>query len=332
MHLKVQGVIDAIAGATAKWPTRAGRQRPGGFGGFARSPQSLGGGFLLSVFRRQRYPGYANSRENDYVSTGWSVNSLTDFNQKNTTLLAGVAGTDDDVKVFYQTPWAKKRTKDVIVGVTQLLDPKTSVSFNFTWGRATGYLNDQYKLVQKSVEVAPGVFLPFTFGENRPQERNKWIALASINHAFPQLHAAMEASYRFYHDTYGISSNTLELSWLQRLGSNFVLVPRLRFYDQGRADFYYYNLDQTPIVPCRTAQFRQPVLFLRLPALALRSYSYGLKAVWTVRRWQLDVDTSATKCAEGRRDAAKRLPARQHCDRRCEVFLVVNPPKFCPWP
>jgi hypothetical protein len=44
--------------------------------------------------------GVANSRESDYTSTGWSLNSLTAFNEKDTTLLAGVAGTDDDVKVF----------------------------------------------------------------------------------------------------------------------------------------------------------------------------------------------------------------------------------------
>ena len=33
--------------------------------------------------------GFGNSRESDYVSNGYSINTLTDFNQKNTTLLLG---------------------------------------------------------------------------------------------------------------------------------------------------------------------------------------------------------------------------------------------------
>jgi Protein of unknown function (DUF3570) len=292
MHLKVQGTIDAIAGATPN-----GQPAPAGsdqvvLADLSDRRKAWAANFSYQFTAVNINAGYANSRENDYVSNGWSVNSLFDFNQKNTTLLAGIAGTDDDVEVFYQTPWAKKRSTDAIVGVTQLLDPKTSVSFNLTWGRATGYLNDQYKLVQKSVEVAPGVFLPFTYGENRPQERTKWVALASINHSFAQWHAAIDASYRFYHDTYGISSNTIELSWLQRLGSDFVLIPRLRYYDQGSADFYYYNLDQTPIMPVAgPPNSANPNYSSDYRLSSLRSYSYGIKAVWTiVRRWQLDVE------------------------------------------
>ena len=45
--------------------------------------------------------GYADSREHDYISQGWSRNTLTDFNQKNTTLLFGVAEHDDSGETFY---------------------------------------------------------------------------------------------------------------------------------------------------------------------------------------------------------------------------------------
>ncbi len=291
-HLKVQGVVDAIAGATPNGqPAPAGSDqvvmadlhdhRKAWSGDLSRQFT----GFSLDA-------GFANSRESDYVSNGWSFNSLFDFNQKNTTLLAGAAGTDDDVKVFYQTPWAKKHSNDVIVGITQLLDPQTSVSFNVTWGRATGYLNDQYKLVQKSSEVAPGVFLPNTYGENRPQQRTKWIAFASINHSFPRLRAAIDASYRFYHDTFGVDSNTFEISWLQRLGANFILIPRLRYYDQTRANFYYYNLDQTSIVPVAgPPNTANPFYSSDYRLSALQSSSYGLKAVCTfASRWQVDAE------------------------------------------
>jgi hypothetical protein len=236
--------------------------------------------------------GFASSHESDYASTGWSANALVDFNQKNTTLLAGVAGTDDDVRVIYQTPWVRTRTNDVILGITQLLDPRTSVSLNLTWGHAAGYLNDPYKVVQKTIEVDPGDFLPLQFLENRPDRRNKVIALASVNRAFPDLHAAAEASYRFYHDTFGTDAHTIELSWLQRVGSRLVLKPDLRFYSQTAASFYYYQLDQVPIVPVFGLPSNQgPFYSSDYRLSALRSITYGLKAVVTVSsRVQLDLE------------------------------------------
>jgi hypothetical protein len=97
------GTIDAIAGAT---PT--GEPAPAGSDQVRLSRLSdrrkAWTGDLSRQFSRVNLAlGFGNSRESDYVSNGWSVNALTDFNGKNTTLLTGVAGTADDVKVFFQT-------------------------------------------------------------------------------------------------------------------------------------------------------------------------------------------------------------------------------------
>jgi len=290
MHIKVQGVIDAIAGATPN-----GQPAPTGSDQVVLAHLTDRRKAWNADFSRQSSAikidlGYANSRETDYTSNAWSLNALTDFNQKNTTLLAGIAATDDSVKVFYQPAWAKKKTTDLIIGITQLLDPRTSLTLNFTWGRSTGYLNDQYKLVQKSIEVDPGVFLPFTFGENRPDHRDRWIALAALNHAFPELNGAVEASYRFYHDSFGTDAHTLELRWLQRIGKDVVLQPELRLYDQSAADFYYYKLDSTAIIPVAGAPRSQgPFYSSDYRLSALRTSTYGLKIIWTpAARWQFD--------------------------------------------
>ena len=186
MHLKLEGVLDAITGATP-----SGQPAPAGTSQVPTSTIHDRRKAWNADFSRQ-FPhlnvavGFGNSRESDYVSNGWSLNTLTDFNQKNTTLLAGVAGTDDDVKVFFQRGLVKKRSNDVIVGVTQLLDPRTSISLNLTWGRTTGFLADPYKLVQKNTELFPGVSLPLTFGESRPHERNKGILLLALNRSYPK--------------------------------------------------------------------------------------------------------------------------------------------------
>ena len=289
MHLKLMGVIDAISGAT---PTGQPPSTPGGPVALSevndrRKAWSVD---LSRQFSRVNATiGFANSREDDYVSNGWSLNTLTDFNQKNTTLLLGVAGTDDDIKVFYQTPWVKKRTTDLIVGVTQLLNPLTSVTLNFGYGRSTGYHADPYRVIQQRVEVSPGVFLPLTFGENRPAEREKWTGLVSINRAFPAARGAAEASYRLYHDTFGTTAHTIEIAWFQKLGDHFTLRPSFRFYDQNAADFYRIDITGTNYTPTGRPVPAGPFYSADYRLSAFRSYNTGLKAVWTINaNWQLD--------------------------------------------
>jgi len=289
-HLKVEGVIDAIAGATPN-----GQPAPAGSDQVVLSQMDDRRKAWSADLSRQIQAvnvdgGFANSRESDYVSNGWSLNTLTSYNEKNTTLLAGIAGTRDRVKVFYQSGWEKKRSNDLILGVTQLLDSHTSLAVNTSWSRATGYLSDPYKLVQKSMEVGPGVFLPFTFSENRPNERTKWTLLASLNRDFPSAHGTVEATYRYSHDSFGTNAHTLDLNWLQRIGANLVLKPEFRFYDQSSADFYHYNLDSTAIVPTGGAPHASgPFYSSDYRLSALRTYLYGFKVVWLPStRWTVD--------------------------------------------
>lgn len=280
-HLKVEGVIDAITGATPN-----GQPAPAGSDQVPLSKLTERRKAWNAALSRQFSGvnlalGVGNSRESDYVSTGWSVNALLDFNQKNTTLLAGVAGTDDDIRVFHQTSRAKKRTNDLILGVTQLLNPQTAVTFNLSWGRQRGYLSDPYKLVQKDTEIIPGVFLPLTFAENRPAERDKWIGFAGLNRAFPEARGAIDASYRLYRDSYGTTSHTFDLAWFQSVGSHVTLRPGIRFYDQGAADFYHYRLDGTGIVPTGGApRPGGPFYSSDYRLSALQTFTYGLKVVW----------------------------------------------------
>jgi len=281
-QLKLTGTIDAIAGAT---PT--GEPAPPGSDQVAMTQmhdrRKAWSGDLLHQFPRiQVDVGLANSRESDYVSTGGSVNTLTDFNQKNTTLLLGLAGTDDDVKVFYEGIYVKKRTDEAVVGVKQLLSPLTFVTFNLTYGRARGYLGDPYRVIQKSIQIFPGIFLPRSFPENRPDRREHSVAFASINHAVPPLHGALEASYRFYHDTFGTTSHTLGATWLQKIGERFVLSPSLRYYQQSAADFYRITLDGTSIVPGLLPNPAGPFYSADYRLAKLQTWDYALKAVWKV--------------------------------------------------
>jgi hypothetical protein len=226
--------------------------------------------------------GTSQSREHDYVSRGWSLNTLTDLNEKNTTLLLGVAGHDDDVETFFdpQHLYLGKQAFSAIAGFTQVLDPWTFVTMNLTWGRETGDLDDQYKLVQKTEELVAGSFFPIAFTENRPGERDSGTLFASVNRSFPRVRGALEASYRFYSDTFGVSANTLELRWIQKVGAAFTLAPEVRLYRQDAARFYYYDLDDTAIVPTVVPDSHGPAYSSDYRLSAFDGLTCGLKATW----------------------------------------------------
>jgi hypothetical protein len=279
--LRITGVIDTITGAT---PTGEPADPATGLVPLTNIDdrrKAWTADFSRQFGRVNVSLGAANSRESDYVSTGFSLNTLTDFNQKNTTLLVGLSATDDEVKVFHQPARASKRTFDLIVGVTQLLDENTSLVLNAAYGSASGYLSDPYKLIRKNTELLPGVFLPLTFGENRPDEREKWIAYTGINHSVTRLKGAVEASYRLYHDSYGITSHTLAAAWFQRLGEQFILSPSARFYRQNAADFYRVSLDGTSITPGSLPNPAGPFFASDYRLAEFDSWTYGLKLVWT---------------------------------------------------
>jgi hypothetical protein len=291
MHVVLSGVTDAIAGATP-----SGQPAPTGSDQVVLSELHNYRKAWEADFSRQMPDfnvavGFSRSIEDDYESNGWSVNTLTDFNRKNTTLLVGVAGTDDDVEIFFTPAWRNKHATDYIVGVTQLIDPHTFATLDFTWSRFTGMLDDPYKVVQKSVQVLPGIFLPVTYSDNRGDTRDKGTLYASIDHDFSGLNGAIEGSYRFYADTYGITSSTIELAWLQRLGRNFILKPDLRLYEQGAADFYYYDLDATPIVPTRIPDPQGPHYSSDARLSAFDEAAASIKLIWKATDW-LQVDAS----------------------------------------
>jgi hypothetical protein len=282
--LKVDGVIDAIAGATPN-----GQPAPAGSDQVPLTRLTERRKAWNASVAHQFGPinlaaGIGHSRESDYLSTGWSLNLLADCNQKNTTLLVGAAGTEDEVRVFYQVPWAEKRTRDFILGVTQLLDPRTSVTLNVTRGHQRGYLADPYKLVQKETEILPGLTLPLTFPENRPDRRDKTLVFAALNRTVASLHGALELSYRWYRDSYDSTAQTVDAAWFQHLaGDRLILRPGLRVHTQEAAGFYHFRLDGTAIVPSAGAPRPDgPFYSSDYRLSALRTFTYGLKAIWNL--------------------------------------------------
>ena len=285
-NIEVDGEVvhDAVSGATPNGalPTPGTRNWLQEINPDTRDAGSLSA--AIAWGRNTTTPQVAYSLENDYESFGYSINHSIDFNEKNTTLTIGLAHTHDII--FAKTLGGNEPRKDggdLLIGVTQLLGPKTFITANLTIGTAHGYLDDPYKAVH--IPYYPDPLNPdptaVTFGEQRPDKRDKQIGYLSLTHFVTPLNGSVETSYRLYHDSYGIISHTLALSWYQKIGKHVIISPMFRFVDQGAADFYMTQLpgDYTLNDPLDPFYAPLPEFYSSDYRLAaLQTFTYGISA------------------------------------------------------
>jgi len=307
-ELKVQGLIDSIAGAT---PT--GQPAPEGSDQVPltqmedeRKAVTVDGvvRFGPQTFTLQ----YAYSTESDYKSNAVSISAARELNHKNTTVQLGYAYTDDSIYARYLEGWQDKATHDFIVGVTQLIDPRTVLAVNLSYGDASGFLNDPYKLVEKHIEILPGLGLPLTFPENRPTHRTKFIALVGLTKVFEKLGGTIDASYRFFADNRSLSSHTISLDWYQKIGDRFILRPHLRWYRQSAVDFYHVTLDGTGIDPTPIPTGLAPFYSADYRLSEMDAFTYGLKGIFEATDW-LRIDATVERYEMKGRDGVTSASA-----------------------
>ena len=237
----------------------------------------------ITFGQHQITPSFAYSAESDYVSFGGALNYSLSLNDKNTILSAGFAHNSDTVRddVF---KWQSKMTDDAFLGLVQLFGPKAYLTVNTTFGFERGYLADPYRGVMAAMnysQLDPGD--PALIPEKRPRHRDKQILYASWSQFVTPLNGSYELSYRFFHDSYGIFANTIELSWHQKIGKKIVITPMFRYYVQNSADIYhvlvpdYKNLPAFYSSDYRLSEFE--------------SFAVGVTVSWRVYK-HLSVDAS----------------------------------------
>lgn len=214
------------------------------------------------------------STEYDYTSMGAAGTLSWDMNNRNTTLTAGLSYNLDTVKPVGGMPLGlsamptttavqkssigstdDKTVMDLLFGVTQVIDRNTLMQFNFSYGQDDGYLTDPYKIL--SVVDNTGVIRgtdPYLY-EKRPDSRSRQAFYWKTVHQFNE--DVLNASYRYYWDDWGISSHTIDVKYRSELGGGHYLQPRVRYYLQDKADFYYYSLtDGQPLPQYASADYR----------------------------------------------------------------------------
>jgi hypothetical protein len=201
------------------------------------------------------------------------------LNEKNTTLNAGWSHNWDEVlpNGFLHGSPRNKEADDIILGVNQLLGPKTVLTVNASYGHARGYLNDQYKGVLFDNEPQGDPTSPALEPENRPRQRDKYIGYVSITQDVTPLRGSVEGSYRLFYDSYSILAHTIDVAWFQKIGKYVLVSPMLRYYRQSAASFYsvrFPNFDTRPAY--YSADYRLS---------ELESFTVGISASVKLKEW-----------------------------------------------
>lgn len=287
--LNLKLTLDSLTGASANGATPSDQPqtftRPSGRGSYTVAPgetplddtfkdtrAALAVNWDKPISRLMRGSLGANvSKEYDYLSLGVNGSVSRDFNQRNTTVTAGMSFAADTIEPEggIPTPFASmvaagqpqprddssdtKSTVDLLFGVTQVLGKNTLGQFNLSFSQSDGYLTDPFKILSV-VDGTSGQTLDYVY-EHRPDSRQKTGLYAAIKHYLGG--DVINASYRFYTDDWGLDSHTVDLSYRWKFTDRQYLQPRIRYYQQTAVDFYHHSLVDGVALPDEaTADYR----------------------------------------------------------------------------
>lgn len=212
--------------------------------------------------------GYLSS-EHDYQSLGVNGSVSRYLNQKNTTLTFGANLSADTIDPVGRAPEGlskvavpgsssyggdfdasrgaasnDKTITDFLFGVTQVINRRTIMQFNYSISASDGYLNDPYKIVSVIDDNTGSNYggnyqdggSNLYIYEKRPDTRLKQAIYWQTKYQ-RENSDIIDFSYRFMFDDWGINSHTLDLKYRWQMGDHY-LEPQLRWYSQSAADFY----------------------------------------------------------------------------------------------
>ena len=282
---KKAGRVDAVSGAS---PAASAKSTPSSSVPIAtvtdlRQAFDVSAGLIYGPHRLT--PEFSYSQESDYLSLSGALNYAWELNDKTTTLKAGWSYSADTIVPNANTFITRDQSKnsdDFLLGVTQLLGPKTVFDFNVALGFAKGYFDDPYRGVVFSGELPSPMNTLTLYQEKRPGTRNKQSAYVALTEAISPLDASVEVSYRYYHDSFDIHAHTVNLAWHQKVGSFLVLTPSARYYRQTAASFYGTIFPGDPV----TNPSAVPAYYSADYRLSeLDAFTVGLQATVKIREW-----------------------------------------------
>jgi hypothetical protein len=137
------------------------------------------------------------------------------------------------------------------LNLTRVVNKYSVLKMGAGFTKSYGYMENPYKVVTAFyVQPVGGSIgdatrdIPYVgnmraFAENRPNNRNQLSLSAGWAQYIEPFDAALHFDYKYFFDDWGINAHTFEGNWVQPLGAGWTVTPRVRYYSQSAADFYY---------------------------------------------------------------------------------------------
>ena len=162
-------------------------------------------------------------------------------------------------------------TQSGYFGVSQILSRTAIARIGLSYTLSEGYLSDPYK-----------------FRDQRPDTHERLSLSAGYRRFLIDADASLQIDYRYYADSWGTDSHTVELAWAQNLRGS-LLTPYVRYYTQREADFFSVIADtETPHYAddYRLSSYGAVTLGARLAVTLGESWTLELEA----ERYMTDAD------------------------------------------
>ncbi len=214
------------------------------------------------------------SKEYDYLALGVNGNISRYFNKKNTTISLGLAYSHDTIEpegginnpltpMLIPTDEEEidkdtlgsddsKDTIDILLGLTQVINRRMIMQFNYSLAIIDGYMTDPFKVISE-VDAITGVSQEQLY-EARPDERSKQSVYWQTKYHFTN--TVLDFSYRYMWDDWEIDSHTFDIRYYMLLGKGYI-EPHVRYYMQQAAVFYRpFLLESEPLPEFASADYR----------------------------------------------------------------------------
>ena len=199
------------------------------------------------------------SVERDYRAISANVHISQNFNADNTTVSLAVNTELDSSSPYggvptafgvmsgvWKTPASKDKTQlGFVLGLTEVISRRWLMQLNYSYDTQSGYQNDPYRVISL-VDSISGEPLSYLY-ENRPNNRQSQSIFWDNKFDFGP--SVTELSFRYFKDSWGITSKTAELSERINLFSSVYIEPSARWYRQSAANFFRNYLVQGQALP-----------------------------------------------------------------------------------
>ena len=185
--------------------------------------------------------GYIQSDENDYHSKTVTAGATREFNTKNTVFSFGFSNGNDNINSASNKSFNEYMRNQVYsLSLTQILSKVSLVQLIYDFRVENGFLSSPYRRA-KFEDPATGTIT--SRDENHPHTRNRNAAAIKYNYFYEPWALSLGSTYRFYIDSWGVSSHTLEERVTKEFSKKFQLSISLRYYMQNKARFFedYYQ-------------------------------------------------------------------------------------------